>query len=169
MISPEYCRTMVRYNSWQNDGLRRIVTEMDRAELEADRGAFFGSILGTLNHLLWADLVWLGRFDGGPRPEGSIADSPSHTRNRAEWTTQRFQTDGRMRVWADKLTAVDLVGDLTYFSGATQAEVTKPTALCVIHFFNHQIHHRGQIHAMLTAAGKTPGPTDLILMPTPQA
>jgi len=75
------------------------------------------------------------------------------TPNKAEWATQRFQTDGRMRVWADTLHAIDLVGDLTYFSGSTGAEVTKPIALCVAHFFNHQTHHRGQIHCLLSQAG----------------
>ena len=165
MITPEYCRTMARYNTWQNDGLRRIVSGMGRAELEADRGAFFGSIWGTLNHLLWGDQIWLSRFDGGAAPKGGIADSPTLTRNRAEWQAERFQTDGRIRVWAEKLSALELVGDLTWFSGAKGAEVTRPMALCVTHFFNHQTHHRGQIHAMQTAAGQRPEPTDLVLMP----
>ena len=165
MISPEYCRMMARYNAWQNDGLRKTVRGMERAVLMEDRGAFFGSIWGTLNHLLWADLIWMSRFDGGPRPEGGIAESTAIARNPADWEARRFQTDGRIRVWADKLHAVDLVGNLSWYSGTVGAEVTKPLAQLIVHFFNHQTHHRGQIHAMLTAAGVRPGDTDLFLMP----
>ena len=57
------------------------------------------------------------------------------------------------------------MGPLTWFSGLKQAEVTMPMALCVTHFFNHQTHHRGQIHAMLTAAGVETGGTDVAFMP----
>ncbi|NCT11917.1 MAG: damage-inducible protein DinB, partial [Rhodobacterales bacterium] len=64
---------MARYNAWQNTGLRRMVAAMDPAELSADRGAFFGSIMATLNHLLWADQVWLHRLAGHPAPDCGIA------------------------------------------------------------------------------------------------
>ncbi|MEM1236959.1 MAG: DinB family protein, partial [Pseudomonadota bacterium] len=56
-------------------------------------------------------------------------------------------------------------GDVTWFSGLRQRNVTRPAALCVMHFFNHQTHHRGQAHAMLTAAGATPDDTDIVAMP----
>jgi uncharacterized damage-inducible protein DinB len=67
--------------------------------------------------------------------------------------------------WAAQIKPADLTGDLTWYSGMSGRELTEPKALCVTHFFNHQTHHRGQIHAMLTAAGQTPQPTDLPFMP----
>lgn len=165
MITPEFCRTMARYNAWQNTQLRTACAGLTEAELRADRGAFFGSILGTLNHLLWGDLIWMSRFDGGAPPEGGIAESPGLCPTFAAWGAERFRMDGRIRHWAKGLHNLDLAGDLIWFSGAAGREVTRPVALCVTHMFNHQTHHRGQVHAMLTAAGQSPGDTDLFLMP----
>ena len=165
MIDAGYCRVMARYNAWQNKGLRAIIDAMDEDALRRDRGAFFGSILGTLNHLLWGDLVWMARFAGGDAPTQAIADSPDMTATPVEWSTRRFRADGRISLWADKLGSVDLVGDLTWYSGAAKREVTQPMQTCIVHFFNHQTHHRGQVHAMLTAVGAKPGPTDLPFMP----
>ena len=67
----------------------------------------------------------------------------------------------RVRGWAEKLDPTWLEGDLTWFSGAAQREVTKPKGLLVAHMFNHQTHHRGQVHCMLTQCGAKPGATDL--------
>jgi uncharacterized damage-inducible protein DinB len=165
MITPAYCQTMAQYNAWQNKGLREIVEAMDEDVLRLDRGAFFGSILGTLNHLLWGDLLWMARFDGGMAPENVISGSVDLTPTSADWAAERFSTDTRIQKWADKLQAADLKGDLAWFSGSVKADVTRPLATCIIHFFNHQTHHRGQIHAMLTAAGANPQATDLVFMP----
>jgi len=79
LITPDYCRTMARYNAWQNNGIRKIVDVMDEDALRLDRGAFFGSILGTLNHLLWGDQLWMSRFDGGDGPTMSIPESVNLT------------------------------------------------------------------------------------------
>lgn len=156
---------MARYNAWQNNGIRKIVDVMDEDALRLDRGAFFGSILGTLNHLLWGDQLWMSRFDGGDGPTMSIPESVNLTPSPSIWFAERFRTDGRITEWARQLTAVDLTGDLTWFSGAMNQTVTRPFAFCVTHFFNHQTHHRGQIHAMLTAAGQQPQDSDLFFLP----
>ena len=134
MIDAGYCRVMARYNAWQNKGLRAIVDAMDEDALRHDRGAFFGSIFGTLNHLLWGDLVWMARFAGGDAPPQAIADSPDMTATPVEWSTHRFRTDGRISLWADKLASVDLVGDLTWYSEAAKREVTQPMQTCIVHF-----------------------------------
>lgn len=167
MITPDYCVTMARYNAWQNNGLRKVVDAMDEDALRQDRGAFFGSILGTLNHLLWGDLIWMSRFDGGESPENVIEGSENLTPTPAEWATQRFRADGRIQLWAEGLKSIDLTGDVAWFSGSVKTDVSRPKTLCITHFFNHQTHHRGQIHAMLTAAGAKPQPTDLVFMPEP--
>jgi uncharacterized damage-inducible protein DinB len=165
MISTEFAATMARYNAWQNRSLVTVLDGMDEAELRKGRGAFFGSILATLNHVLWADRMWMSRFAGWRRPEGGLAESVALAPTYAAWRAERERVDGRLVAWADALRPAHLRGDLTWVSGATGAEVTRPVALCVVHLFNHQAHHRGQVHAMLTAAGHDPGVTDLALAP----
>ncbi|MEM6729873.1 MAG: DinB family protein, partial [Pseudomonadota bacterium] len=153
MITASYCRTMARYNQWQNRGLRAAMRTLPWKELTAERGAFFGSIFGTANHLLWGDTMWMSRFDGWEKPGGGIKGSVQFVPDRAMWDAARAQADAKILAWALDLSDDRLAGDLSWFSGALGRDVTKPLAFCVAHFFNHQTHHRGQIHAMLTAAG----------------
>ena len=141
---------------------------MTDADLRADRGAFFGSIWRTINHLLWGDQLWLSRFDGGIGPANTDltqTDTTDMTQTLAEWSTERFRLDARFVAWAKSVTNTDLAGDLTWYSGSVQAEITKPRALCVLQMFNHQTHHRGQVHAMLGAAKAPMYTTDIPFMP----
>ena len=165
IVTPSWCAMMARYNTWQNRNLLDAADGLDEASLKQDRGAFFGSIAGTLNHLLWADLVWMSRFDGGEAPPGSIPESAGLWPDWGRFRAARAAADRRILGWADRLESDHLAGDLAWFSGAVGRELNRPLALCVGHFFNHQTHHRGQVHAMLTAAGAAPGPTDLFVMP----
>ena len=165
LISPEWCVLMARYNIWQNASIYGAADGLSAEARGADRGAFFGSIAGTLSHLLWGDLAWMARFDGGPPPRGGIEGSATVF---ADWNALRAvrtETDARILAWAEGLSAGRLGDDLTFYSGVLGREVSRPMAPCVAHFFNHQTHHRGQVHAMLTAAGARPGDTDLFLMP----
>ncbi|MDJ0825716.1 MAG: DinB family protein [Rhodobacter sp.] len=82
-----------------------------------------------------------------------------------DYAEARREADRCILDWARRLTDADLQGDLAWFSRAIGADVQRPKWLCIQHFFNHQTHHRGQVHAMLTAAGATPADTDLFLMP----
>jgi uncharacterized damage-inducible protein DinB len=157
---------MARYNLWQNKQLMPVLKGMSVDDLMLDRGAFFGSILGTLNHLLWGDRLWMNRFD--PKlaaPVGDLSQATTLYPNIHAWEVERFRTDGHIRLWADGLKTVDLVGDLSMYSRVLQADAVKPMSSCVVHFFNHQTHHRGQIHAMLTAAGQQAPVSDLFFMP----
>lgn len=168
MISTSYCQTMARYNQWQNRELSSALAHLVEAELKKDRGAFFGSIFRTVNHLLWGDTLWISRFDGGLGPaetDLSKTDTTDTTANLSEWITARSHMDARICAWADSVTAEDLTGDLTWFSGSIQADVSKPRSLCIMQFFNHQTHHRGQVHAMLGAAGAPMYTTDIPFMP----
>lgn len=165
MITPEYCQTMAAYNRWQNNSLRGHIQALSEEALYAERGAFFGSIFKTANHLLWGDLLWISRFDGGPDSGVEAKDHATLTATKADWDLLRFKTDGRIVEWALGLNAVDLVGNQTWYSGVKQAEMSVSTSLCITHFFNHQTHHRGQLHAMLTAAGRETMDTDLVFMP----
>ncbi len=165
MINPGYVLTMARYNAWQNKQLRAAMEAMPEDALRADRGAFFGSILGTANHILWADMLWMARFQRQTPPDVPFSQCTHLMPTCATWSAARFRMDGRILLWAEKLHALDLVGDLTWFSGLRQRNETRAVSGLVMHLFNHQTHHRGQIHAMLTAAGVAAPETDLFFMP----
>lgn len=167
MIEAAYVRAMARYNAWQNAGLMDAADALGEAMREADLGAHFHSIRATFSHLLWADRMWMSRLAGWGRPEGGIAESGGFERDWAALKRARAEDDARILAWADGLAPGALSGDLRWWSGAAGREVARPRALCAAHMFNHQTHHRGQIHAMLTASGARPGDTDLFLMPDP--
>lgn len=165
MMTPELCQSFARYNAWQNAGLYGAAATLPDAERRRDRGAFFGSIHATLSHLLWGDMVWMSRFDDWERPEVGIAGSAEFEPDWARLVMRRGEADARIRDWAGRVAPEWLAGDRTWYSGALGRDVTRPAGFCVAHFFNHQTHHRGQVHAMLTAAGARPGDTDLFAMP----
>ena len=166
MIDTGYVRTMARYNLWQNNQIRRVSEAMTLDELLQDRGLFFGSILGTLNHLLWGDRIWMCRFDPSvEKPAGGISDSVNLCTDLAAWSRERAHSDTQITTWAQQLDAAALGGDLAWYSGAAGRDVIRPLSLCVTHMFNHQTHHRGQVHAMLTATGADAPVSDLFLMP----
>ena len=164
MIDTAYVRTMARYNVWQNESLLTAAATLDDTARRQDRGAFFKSIHGTLCHLLWADRMWLSRFAGTPKPTHRIHESAGLVADWADLVAQRQAFDVTILEWARGLSPEWLADDMVWFSGATQREMRKPRALLVVHLFNHQTHHRGQIHAMLTAAGARPDDTDLMLL-----
>lgn len=165
MIEAGYVRKMARYNAWQNRQLTDLLGGVDDDVLRADRGAFFGSIFGTLNHILWGDTLWMSRFHDRipPPPEGSghLTFTPTF----AVWSAERFRLDGAIRMWADTLRSLDMKRRLTWHSGTMNRDFTAPLEECITHAFNHQIHHRGQVHAMMTAAGLKAPVSDLIFMP----
>jgi uncharacterized damage-inducible protein DinB len=167
MVTPAYVQRMARYNRWQNENLYGAAGRLPDSERTRERGAFFGSIHGTLAHLLWGDLTWMRRF----HPNGPAAPPrPSNTGFTNLWPdwvdlcTRRAGCDGDIANWADQLTADWLATDLTWTSSDGSRTSTAPKAMLVAHFFNHQTHHRGQVHCMLTQAGIKPSDTDLMLM-----
>lgn len=107
----------------------------------------------------------MSRFDGWEKPDVGIPQSPDWITGWTELSHRRQTADERILDWSSRVTDTALAGDLSWYSGVLGRNVTKPLALCVTHFFNHQTHHRGQVHAMLTAAGAKPGDTDLFIMP----
>jgi uncharacterized damage-inducible protein DinB len=166
MITPEHVKTFARYNQWQNQSLFRAAGSLSDSQRLEDRGSFFGSIFSTLNHLLWGDRIWLSRFDQCEAPiQPSIQTSCKETASWEELCSAREAMDQIFLDWSVTITTEDIQGDLTWFSGAANREVSKPKAFLICHIFNHQTHHRGQVHAMLTAAGAKPGDTDLFFLP----
>ena len=163
-LTPEWMRMMAQYNAWQNGWMIPAASALSDDARWADRGAFFGSIHGTLSHLLWADTLWMSRFDGGDAPEAPIERT---TQNYPDWdgyVAARSAMDDRITRWAGGLSDADLEGTVSFWSGTKGAELTQPKFKTYTHFFNHQTHHRGQVHAMLTAAGASTPDTDLLFM-----
>ena len=159
MISARYCQMMAAYNAWMNARTYDCCAQLDDAERKRDRGAFFGSIHRTLNHLLWGDRVWLPRFGGPTLPVGRSGEDLYA--DFAELRAARAQMDAHISDWAARVDDAALAGDLTWFSGVAQRELTRPMALCVTQMFNHLTHHRAQVGTLLKQTGIDPGVTDL--------
>ena len=162
MISAAYVQTMARYNTWQNGNVYGAAANLSDVQRKENRGAFFGSIHATLNHILWADQIWLMRFGAAPQPAARTI--PEGLTQFEEWdalVSERQRFDAHIQSWADGIDASALSGDLTWFSAGAGREVSASRALLVAHLFNHQTHHRGQVSALLTSFGINPGVTDL--------
>jgi uncharacterized damage-inducible protein DinB len=164
MITPAYIRTMAAYNTEMNRRLYGAAARLSDAERRAPRGAFWGSIHATLTHILWGDRQWMSRFDNWPKPDTPIKQSAQMIDDFAELSAAREKADADIARWAHKVDDAWLGEDMVWFSGAANREMHAPKGLLVTHFFNHQTHHRGQAHAMLTAAGQETGDTDLFLL-----
>jgi uncharacterized damage-inducible protein DinB len=163
MIDPSYCLLMARYNRWMNERLYALAGAMPAAERTRDRGAFFGSIHGTLCHLLWADQAWLARFLARPYDvPGYGADMIDDF---AELAREREKTDTEILAWAGQLTPERLAAPLRYARKADGRVVQLDGWVGAVHFFNHGTHHRGQVTTLLKQAGIDPGPTDVPWLP----
>lgn len=164
MISAEYCRLMARYNTWQNASLVAAADGLTHEDRWKDRGAFFQSIAATLNHLYWADALILERLKGNARPEETIKHSLTSPSDWEAFKALRLQRNEEIETWSARLRDADLNGMLVWYPGDGSTRIEKSKTLVAIQLFNHQTHHRGQVHAMLTAAGAEPEPTDVHLL-----
>jgi uncharacterized damage-inducible protein DinB len=152
---------MAGYNAWCNERIYDVVAQLSDADYRADRGAFFKSVHGTLNHLLVADRIWLKRFSGR-------GDAPNRLdailfENLDDLRDARHREDERIIAYIDSLSEADLGGRIRYKTITNPVEIEQPLAPALIHFFNHQTHHRGQVHGLLTGFGLEAPSLDLIL------
>lgn len=172
MSGLDHFRLMAPYNAWMNAKVYDAAERLAPEELARDRGAFFGSIIGTLNHLAATDLIWLGRFTahpalatridlgGLPRPDGLrfiVSEELSKLR------PIRERIDGMITGLIDGLTEADIAEPLSY-RRTDGTEQRKPLSSVLSHLFNHQTHHRGQVTTLLTQAGADVGVTDLLAL-----
>jgi len=164
MITPDYVRMMAAYNAEMNRRLYGAAANLTDDERKADRGAFWKSIHGTLVHLYWGDCQWMSRFDGWDKPATPIRQSATMFADFDALRATRTTADARIEDWAGRVDDAWLAEDLVWFSGAAQRELRHPKGKLVTHLFNHQTHHRGQAHALLTAYGQDTGDTDLFLV-----
>lgn len=158
----QYAHTMARYNRWMNERLYAACASLPESLRRQDLGAFFKSIHGTLNHLVIADRIWLGRFVGPPFQVNSLDEDrwPEF----AQLQRERIAVDDAIDQWAASL-AEDAEGvDLVYRTIVNPQERRTPLRVAVLHFFNHQTHHRGQVTTLLKQQGVDPGITDLMWM-----
>jgi len=164
-VTPNFVRTMAAYNTAMNTRLYDASSRLSDEARREQRGAFWGSIHGTLNHLLWADQIWMSRFDGWEMPKVTQKDSASLFADFDTLKRERVAADAKISDWARRVDTDWLANDQTWFSGGLGREVSQPRGTLMMHFFNHQTHHRGQAHAMITAAGEKTGDTDLFMIP----
>ena len=162
---------MVRYNAWMNAKLYLAAEHLSADELSVNRGAFFSSILGTLNHIVVADTIWLKRFATHPGNHLSLEPlrqlpAPNSLgqivfADMASLSEHRHWLDSVITDWANSLTEVDLDHVLHYVNMKGVA-ADKSFFSLLMHFFNHQTHHRGQVTTLLSQLGIDVGVTDLL-------
>jgi len=163
MYTGDYCLLMSQYNQWMNQKIYALCADMSDVERKTDRGAFFQSIHGTLNHLLYGDKMWIGRFDGNPFT-GAKVGQELHA-SFEELRTERERTDQRILDWATEMDRNWLQQPFTFVSGIDGKSRTFPALVLVTQMFNHQTHHRGQITTLMMQAGIDPGVTDVPWLP----
>jgi uncharacterized damage-inducible protein DinB len=103
-------------------------------------------------------------LQGNQRPEETIRHSLTNPSGWADFKARRLQRNAEIEDWSTNLHDADLDGMLVWNPGDGSTRIEKPKTLCMMQVFNHQTHHRGQVHAMLTAAGAKPEPTDLQML-----
>ncbi|MBO9355029.1 damage-inducible protein DinB [Bordetella petrii] len=164
-------RLLADYNAWMNQRLYQAAS-LPAAQASAPRGAFFGSLLGTLNHIAVGDILWLKRFAAHsarysaldpvralPTPAG--LDCLLYP-DLAGLAALRRELDQAIIGWAAQVTDADLGQVLSYTSSRGVA-ARRELGGVALHFFNHQTHHRGQATTLLSQAGIDMGATDLLL------
>lgn len=163
MFTMEVFEIFARYNRWMNEKLYAICAGMSDEERKRDLRAPFHSIHGTFNHLLLADRIWLGRFQKQEFLFETLADELY--RDFAELRREQSKTDDAINAWIATLHESDLAGAFTFHSRSRNQDNTLLLSSVMLHFFNHQTHHRGQITAMIEALGYDCGVTDLLQLP----
>lgn len=162
-IDPALYRRMAVYNTWMTGKVYEAAGKMNDTERKEDRGAFFRSVHSTLNHILWADRIWMGRFTGRSYTvKGMGVDLFDEF---SELKDAHLAMCAEIADFTEQVSADWLAGTLEWTSGQDGTARRRPRWLLVTHMFNHQTHHRGQLSTLLTQAGQDIGVTDLPFMP----
>lgn len=156
----DHYRMFAAYNTWANRTLYEAVGKLDDDAYRKNLGAFFGSLHGTLNHILCADRIWLKRFTGTGEAPTSL-DTILHDDFAGLWTARQAE-DARLAAYIDRLSDAQIASDFTYTPVTNPTPVIHLLGPALTHVFNHQTHHRGQCHALLTALGGPSVTLDLI-------
>jgi uncharacterized damage-inducible protein DinB len=160
MDGPRHYRMFAAYNRWANERLYDAAEYLKDDEWSRDVGAYFGSMCGTLNHLLVADRIWMNRFSGTGETHTQLTDLPHP--DFGELKPVRGALDERIVDWVGDLDEDALEGSFTYTPVTTPGPVTQELAPALAHFFNHQTHHRGHAHMIISVLGHEPPSLDLV-------
>lgn len=151
----EHFAMMGRYNRWANALLYAAAHALPEDDYRRDLGVAFTSLHGTLNHILVGDRIWLSRMEGFGSPPLALDEIVAD--NKDALAAERQATDDAI----DRFVAsADFAAAFSYERGGTL--YNQPTAPAAVHMFNHQTHHRGQCHAMLTRLTRKAPSMDLI-------
>lgn len=156
----ESLRMMAGYNRWMNERLYGMCEGLSDEERKRDRRAFFRSIHGTFNHLLLTDRGWMARFHGKPWPFASL-DEELYA-NFAELRRERGRTDQEIEEFLAGIAPERLDTPFSYENYAGE-KFNHPLGPAIVHLFNHQTHHRGQVTTLLYQSGIDPGVTDALV------
>lgn len=164
---------LARYNQWMNNKLYQLASTLKQDELLQNRGAFFGSVAGILNHLLVADLIWLNRFKQlAIQPESLLPlhnfplptalDQLLYADFKQMWEVRK-QVDTMYLALCAELNPQQLQQVLVY-KNMKGDSMRKPFSSVMQHVFNHQTHHRGQLTTLFSQMGLDVGVTDLLML-----
>lgn len=151
---------MARFNAWANERICGSAERLSDDVYRKDQGAFFGSIHRTLNHLLVVDRLWTGRIEGVDR--GVTGLDQVLFDDFEELRRARLAEDQHLIALVDGLTGREADDMVTYSRIRGDGAQKTRCSHILITLFNHQTHHRGQVHCMLTQSGVTPPPLDII-------
>ena len=173
MSLKQHFELMAEYNQWMNAKVYGAAGNLSNSALIEDRRAFFGSILGTLNHIVVGDTIWLKRFAAQPASAEALREITElpvpkgldHMifENLDELCSHRKWLDEKIIKWISGLTDSDLDFFLSY-QNTKGVPATKRFSFLIYHFFNHQTHHRGQATTLLSQSGEDVGVTDLLAL-----
>lgn len=149
-----------RYNDWANRRLYATASKMLADDYRADRGAFFKSVHGTLNHLLTTDRIWMKRFTGQGDAPASL-DAIVHD-NFDDLRSARGREDARILAWTQSLDEAALNGVFRFTRASSPELYEQQLGPALSHLFNHQTHHRGQAHALISGLGYDAPELDLL-------
>jgi uncharacterized damage-inducible protein DinB len=155
MTPAAHYRMFGHYNTWANSRLYEAAARLSTEQYRADRGAFFKSVHGTLNHLLATDWIWMQRFTG----EGDAPDRLDAIlfETFCELRAAREAQDRRIVDFVEGLDDRRIAGTIKYRRVSSPEEFEQQLAPALAHWFNHQTHHRGHVHALLTGlVGQAP-------------
>ncbi len=163
MYKGSYYQLMAEYNYWMNQKIYSVCAEIPDEKRKQDIGAFFKSIHGTLNHLLYGDKAWMGRFTNNPFSVKIIGQELYSDFD--DLRRERENTDLQILEWVKNLDSNWLNQPNEYVSNVDHQQYILPTWVLVTHMFNHQTHHRGQVTTLIKQLGYEPGVTDIPWLP----
>jgi len=171
MSQIKHFKLLSEYNELMNQRLYKAVSKLPDEKIKENKGAFFKSLFGTLNHILVGDIIWLSRFATDPSSKDTLSyfvniEKPKSLNSVIytgfdELKTEREKIDKLIIYWVHSLNEEDLCSKISY-KNMNGANFNKDFSSLINHLFLHQVHHRGQATTLLSQFSVGFGETDLI-------